>query len=159
LRHAGQERLEVDQVSSLEPVQVAFRSESLANVRPLRPIRVLLAGREARYLRAVTFLLGLRGYETRLSFKPASLLADVEAFRPDVVVLVEADSFGDVVGRAMALLGHHERLSVVVATSREDAPDSNRLRFVPKWGPFASLVDAVEGAWAELPSGRNRSEN
>jgi hypothetical protein len=126
--------------------------EGLANVRPLRPIRVLLAGREVRYLRAVAFLFERRGCQTCLSLRPASLLEDAQSFQPEVVVLVEGDSFADAVGQAMALLAGSERLSVVLSTSRPEAPDTEQLRFVPKWGSFAELAVAVEQAWVELPS-------
>lgn len=131
-------------------MSVATTAE-LSNVRPLHPIRLLLAGREARYLRALAFLFDRRGYETRVTFRPASLLADAGAFRPEVVLLVEGTSFGDAVGQAMALITTDDRLSVVLATSRSDAPDSDQLRFVPKWESFTLLVAAVEQAWADLP--------
>jgi hypothetical protein len=126
-------------------------AEPLAKVRPLRPIRVLLAGREVRYLRAMAFLFGRRGYDTQLSLRPAMLFDDVGSFRPDVAVLVEDDSFAAAVGRAMALIGRNERVHVVLSTSRAGAPDSTQVRFVPKWGTFAELAAAVEAAWLALP--------
>ncbi len=129
-----------------------FQEERLRNVRPLRPIRLLLAGREVRYLRALSFLFERRGYTTEISFLRDGLPADVGTFRPDVVLLAEDDSFGDVVARAMELIAVYERLTVVLATSRPPAPDSSRLRFVPRWGPFAELEAVIERAWADLPS-------
>lgn len=128
-----------------------FRLHALSNVRPLRPVRVLLSGRDPRYVRAMAFLLERRGYEARRSTKAAGLFAEVEEFNPDVVVLVEGDSFGDAVGQAVALLGLTDSLTVIVSTSRHDAPSANRLRFVEKWCSFESLAEAVERAWAELP--------
>jgi hypothetical protein len=126
-------------------------AEPLATVRPLRPIRILLAGREVRYVRAMAFLFGRGGYDTQLSLRPAMLFDDVESFRPDVAVLVEDGSFADAVGRATALIARSERLHVVLSTSRAGAPDSAQLRFVPKWGTFAELAAAVEAAWLALP--------
>ena len=126
--------------------------DALANVRPLRPIRVLLAGREVRYLRAVAFLFERRGFETSLSLRPASLFEDAEEFQPEVVVLVEGDSFADAVGQAVALTARSDRVNVVLATSRADTADSEQLRFVPKWASFPELAAAVERAWVELPS-------
>ena len=136
---------------NLEESDPPFRLPALANVRPLRPVRVLLGGRDPRYVRVTAFLLGRRGYEIRRSTKDAALLDDVGSFDPDVVVLADGDSFGDTVGQAVALLGSTERVSVVVATSRHEAPPANRLRFVQKWGPFDALIDAVERAWADIP--------
>jgi hypothetical protein len=129
-----------------------FRLPALANVHPLRPIRVLLAGRDRRYLRVMAFLLARRGYDTRRSKNEAVLLADISSFRPDVVLLVEGTSFGDTVGQAVALLARTDGVSVIVSTSRHEAPPTNRLRYVQKWGPFDSLVEEVERAWADMPS-------
>lgn len=125
--------------------------ELLANVRPLRPIRLLLAGREARYLRAMAFLFDRRGYATRLTLKPEGLFAEADAFRPEVAILVEGDSFGDAVGQAMGLISRSDRLAVIVATSRADAPNADRLRFVDKEASFEPLAEAVERAWTDLP--------
>src|SRR5437762_13771947 len=130
-----------------------LHAEEMANVRPLRPIRVLLAGGDAHYLRAMAFLFQEGGYATATSLKPASLLADVDTFQPDVVVLVEGKSFGDAVGQAMALITRSGRLNAIVVTSRADAPDSSHLRFVAKEGSFAELAAAVDRAWAELSPG------
>ena len=136
---------------NLDQPDHAFQLHALANVRPLRPIRVLFAGRDPRYLRVMSFLLARRGYETRRSSRDAVLFADVASFQPDIVILAEGEAFGDTVGQAVALLGRTDNVSVIVSTSREDAPSANRLRFVQRWGSFDSLVDAVERAWADIP--------
>jgi hypothetical protein len=117
----------------------------------MRPVRVLLAGRDPRYVRAMTFLLARRGYDSRPGLTVGALFADVEEHKPDVVVLVESDSFGDAVGEAVQLLGLNDTLSVIVATTRHDAPSTTRLRFIEKWSSFDTLAEAVERAWAELP--------
>src|SRR5882757_3717380 len=101
-----------------------FQLHALANVRPLRPIRVLFAGRDPRYLRVMSFLLARRGYETRRSSRDAVLFADVASFQPDIVILAEGEAFGDTVGQAVALLGRTDNVSVIVSTSREDAPSA-----------------------------------
>jgi hypothetical protein len=139
-------------IVSAGPAKNSRPFEALSNVQPLRPIRVLLAGREVRYLRAVAFLFERRGCETCLSLRPASLFDDAERFRPEVVVLVEGGSFADAVGQAVALIGRSDRLGVVLATSRPDLADTDELRFVPRWVSFAELNAAVEQAWLGLPS-------
>jgi hypothetical protein len=128
-----------------------FRLHALANVRPLRPVRVLLAGRDPRYVRAMTFLLGRRGYDVRSGLTARAIFTDVEDYKPDVVVLVEADSFGETVALADQILVLSDTVSVIVATTRHDAPPGNRLRFIERWAPFDVLAEAVERAWAELP--------
>jgi hypothetical protein len=136
---------------NLDQPDHSFQLHALANVRPLRPIRVLFAGRDPRYIRVMSFLLSRRGYETRRSTKDGVLFADVDSFRPDIVILAEGETFGDTVGQAVAVLGRTENVSVIVSTSREDAPSASRLRFVQRWGSFDALVDAVERAWADIP--------
>jgi hypothetical protein len=134
-----------------DPDDHPFRLHALANVHTLRPIRVLVAGRDPRYVRAMTFLLGRRGYEARSGLTAGTLFTDVEEHKPDVVILVESDSFADTVGLAVQVLGLTDNASVIVATTRHDAPPTNRLRFVEKWASFDVLAEAVERAWAELP--------
>jgi hypothetical protein len=134
-----------------DPDDHPFRLHALANVRPLRPVRVLVAGRDLPYVRATAFLLGRRGYDARSGSTANGLFADVEQHEPEVVVLLEADSFADTVGQAVQILGLSDAVSVVVATTRHDAPPSNRLRFVDKWASFDEVAEAVERAWAELP--------
>ena len=134
-----------------DPDDHPFRLHALANVRPLRRIRVLVAGRDTRYVRAMAFLLGRRGYDARSGSTANALFTDVEQQEPEVVVLVEGDSFADTVGQAVQILGLSDTVSVIVATTRHDAPPSNRLRFVAKWSSFDVLAEAVERAWADLP--------
>jgi len=134
-----------------DPDDHPFRLHALANVRPLRKVRVLLAGRDPRYVRAMTFLLGRRGYDVRSGLTANALFTDVEEYKPDVVVLVDADSFGETVGLADQILVLSDTVSVIVATTRHDAPPANRLRFVERWASFDVLAEAVERAWAELP--------
>ena len=62
-----------------------------SNVRRLQPVRVLLAGRDRRFIRVTSFLLSRRGYAvSRSSLADAVVVADGE--RSDVV-LVELDVF------------------------------------------------------------------
>jgi hypothetical protein len=137
--------------SSSSSGRPAGRPEALANVRPLRPVRVLLSGRDTRYVRAIRFLLSRRGFETRQAASTAALLEETASFVPDVVLLVDAGTFGETARQAAALLCLYERVSIVVSTPREGSPDASRLRFVPNWSSFDDLVDAVERSWAELP--------
>src|SRR5260221_4606702 len=76
-----------------EPDQ-PFQLHALANVRPLRPIRVLLAGRDPRYLRVMGFLLARRGYETHRSTADSVLFAAVESFQPGIVIFGQGEPVG-----------------------------------------------------------------
>ena len=58
----------------------------LTNVHRLQPLRVLLAGRDRRFLRVTAFLLSRRGYEvTEVPLNESVLAAD--RFHADVVLL------------------------------------------------------------------------
>jgi len=127
-----------------------FRLGELKNVQRLRPIRVLLVGRDARYLRAIEFLLGGRGYETQRVTNPARVLDKALAFSADIVILDGGASLGDAARHAAALVATTRHVGVVVVAAREAPAGGARLRFVEKWTPFERLVEAVEGSWAEL---------
>src|SRR5213076_2064590 len=114
-------------------------------------VKVLIDGRDRRYARTMQFLLAGRGYDVKRCSTPGGLLAGVEAYAPDVVILVDGRSSDDTVGLAVSVLGRSEDAGVIVATSRPDAPSGPRLRFVEKWCEFEVLADEVEKAWADAP--------
>ncbi len=131
---------------------------SLRNVRTLRPIRVLLVGRDTRYLRAVDFLLCSRGYETRRIVRAGSLGREAVQFHADVVVVEAGRDFDAVARQAGELTAKVPEIGVVVALERRPPADGERLRFVGKWAPFETLAEAIERVWAELPARRPRRE-
>lgn len=125
---------------------------SLENVRTLHAIRVLLVGRDTRYLRAVDFLLGTRGYETRRIVRTASLVSEATRFDADVVVVDAGRGFAEAARQAAQLAGLTPDIGVVVAVERNLPANSERLAFVDKWAPFERLVESIEHVWAELPA-------
>jgi hypothetical protein len=125
---------------------------SLENVRLLQPIRVLLVGRDTRYLRAVDFLLGTRGYATRRVVWTGSLTREATRFDADVVVVEAGREFAGAARQAAQLAGLTPDIGVVVAVEHEPPADSERLAFVDKWAPFEGLVASIERVWAELPA-------
>ena len=131
---------------------------SLRNVRTLRPIRVLLVGRDTRYLRAVDFLLCSRGYETRRIVRARNLGREAARFDADVVVVEAGRDFDAAARQAGELTGNVPEIGVVVALERRPPADAERLRFVGKWAPFETLAEAIERVWAELPARRPRRE-
>jgi len=124
---------------------------SLENVRPLRPIRLLLVGRDSRYLRAVDFLLETRGYETRRVGRTGQLAREATRFGADVVLVEAGRGFSHAARQAAELTGASAEVGVVLAVEREPPADSERLRFVEKWAPFDTLLDSIERVWSELP--------
>jgi DNA-binding NtrC family response regulator len=127
-----------------------FRLQALQNVQPLRPIRVLLVGRDARYLRVMAFLLHRRGYETRQLQRAARVPAEVSSFMADVVILDGSESFAEAARQAAELIATTERLGVVVVGEREAPSSTAGLHYVEKWASFDAVSDAVELVWVEL---------
>ena len=62
-----------------------------ANLRRLQPLRVLLSGRDRRFLRVTSFLLAQRGYDVQET-SPRKTLETAERHRADVVLLETNDS-------------------------------------------------------------------
>jgi hypothetical protein len=125
---------------------------SLENVRPLQPIRVLLVGRDTRYLRAVDFLLETAGYTTRRVVWTGSLTREATRFDADVVVMEAGRGFADAARQAAQLAGLTPDIGVVVVVERDLPAGSERLAFVDKWAPFDGLLASIDRVWAELPA-------
>ena len=129
----------------------------LDNLRSLRPVRVLVAGRDERYGRATAFLLGRSGYETRRVRHARPLLDDPRVEAADIVLFEGEVSPEAALAEATALVAEFTHLAVVVAAGRREPSPDGRLQFVEKWGPFEEVVAAVNRAWASIgPSAGRR---
>ena len=71
-----------------------------AKLLRLQPLRVLLSGRDRRFLRVTSFLLAQRGYDVH-DTSPRKTLEAVERHRADVVLL-ETETSRTVAGRKIA---------------------------------------------------------
>jgi hypothetical protein len=111
----------------------------------LRPLRVLLAGRDYRFLRVTAFLLARRGYDV-VQTDSSDLILMAERHRADVVVLETQESRA-AAGRSVTVLqtlATSPGLIVVCADGEEW--DSVGLRTIRKWAPLDELVDEIEAA-------------
>jgi hypothetical protein len=127
-----------------------FELHALANVTPLKPIKILVDCPDHDRGEALVSYLQRRGYDAKEGpATPWSIPVEAKVW-PDVVVLYEEESFGDTVGRAVALIGRSDAVRVIVATSRVDAPSAPRLRFVDEACSIDALAVEIERAWAEL---------
>jgi CheY-like chemotaxis protein len=120
------------------------------NVRRLQPLRVLLAGRDRKFIRVTSFLLSRRGYAvTRSDLATAS--AEAERQRADVV-LVELEGSRVEAGRAVAALQASAIGPALLLLAGDDGGNGWRgLPALPKWTPIEQLSAAIDAAALHRP--------
>ena len=126
-------------------------------VRRLHPLRVLVSGRDQRFVRVTSFLLSQRGYDVAQS-SPKKTLEAVERHRADVV-LPETSNLRVIVARQVAALQALPVAPSVLVAFDGDEEDSWRgLLTVQKWTPVETLVDQIEAAARARPAPLTESE-
>ena len=119
----------------------------LANVHRLQPLRVLLAGRDRRFLRVTAFLLSRRGYAvTEVPLNESVLAAD--RFHADVVLLDAGMSRAEAARLASQLAALVCPPAVLVVTANGHKGSAG-LHVVEKWEPIDDLVKEIEAASLE----------
>ena len=123
-----------------------------APVERLRPIRVLLVGRDRRFLRMADILFTRHGWEVTRIERSSELLDRVRSHRPNVVVLDGTDSLSATARTVSALesLPAPVHPLVVYEGAEDDALRS--LRLLPKWGSFEEIVGEVERLYEGRPA-------
>jgi CheY-like chemotaxis protein len=116
-----------------------------SNVRRIQPLRVLLAGRDRRFMRVTSFLLTRRGYSvTRASLTDAVAVAEQQ--RSDVVV-VETDGSRVEAGRTVAALQASVASPAVVLLAADGIDNGwTGLHAMEKWTPIENLAAAIDAA-------------
>jgi hypothetical protein len=127
-------------------------------VARLRPIRVLLVGRDRRFLRTVAVLLGRRGCEVTAIERPADLLGTVALQRPNVVLLDGSDSISATAKAAAALDALPAPVSSLIVYEGLRQEPLRQLRLLPKWGAFDAIASEVERLYRRCPSGQEAGE-
>ena len=113
------------------------------NVRPLRPLRVLVAARDARFERVAGFLLARRGFEVERLRPPWNVVEAVSRHAVDVVILDASGSVSEA-GRVVAALeALHPHLTVVLVADDPDSVHGN-LQILPKWTSLETLALNLE---------------
>jgi CheY-like chemotaxis protein len=126
-------------------------------VRRLHPLRVLVSGRDRRFVRVTSFLLSQRGYDVAQS-SPKKTLETAEQHRSDVVLL-ETSNLRVIVARQVAALQALPVAPSVLVAFDGDEEDSWRgLLTVQKWTPVETLVDQIEAAARARPAPLTESE-
>jgi len=117
----------------------------------LRPLRVLLAGRDRRYLRVTSFLLSQRGYDVVETSSKKTLQA-VERQKSDVILLETNDTRG-VAARMVAALETLPTAPSVLVVFEDDEDDRwQGFKAVKKWTPIDELVQEIETAALNRPA-------
>jgi DNA-binding NtrC family response regulator len=120
-------------------------------VRALRPLRVLVAARDRRFLRVAGFLLVRSGFEVESTPRPHDLLALVERHVPDIVVLDGTGSLAEAARSAGVLEGLHPHVTVVVVSDDNGSARPANLAVFPKWKSFDQLVLQLEAMHLGAP--------
>jgi CheY-like chemotaxis protein len=119
--------------------------QAARNVRQLRPLRVLLASRDRRFMRVTSFLLERRGYDVVQAASSNAVEAAVRV-RPDVVVLEAELSRASSARTVAALSGLLPPPGVVTVVSEEKGVELPGTIALPKWGEFDALAHEIDAA-------------
>ncbi|TML00929.1 MAG: hypothetical protein E6G36_13860 [Actinobacteria bacterium] len=114
------------------------------NVRRLQPLRILLCGRDRRFMRVTSFLLSRRGYEIAQA-GTADIVDAVERHRSDIVVFEPSESKVAAAHTISALQTSKTSPALLLVTGG-DGTRWNGLATVDKWTPIDDLVLEIEKA-------------
>jgi CheY-like chemotaxis protein len=120
-------------------------ADESTNLHRLQPLRVLLSGRDRRFVRVTSFLLSRRGYDVALA-SPRNIVEAAERHRADVVLLETADSRVSAARSVAALQALPMAPSVLVVFDDGDHERWTGLLAVPKWTPVDLLAEEIEAA-------------
>jgi PleD family two-component response regulator len=116
----------------------------IRNVRPLRPLRVLVAASDARFGRVAGFLLARRGYEVEILRRPSTVLEAASRTGVDVVILDATDSVSETARLVAALEALYPHLTIVAVADDPSDADGDNFRVLPKWTSLETLVLNLE---------------
>jgi CheY-like chemotaxis protein len=120
-------------------------------IHRLQPLRIVLSGRDRRYLRVTSFLLSQHGYNV-LETSPRKTIDAVERHRPEVVLLESNDSRGIAARKVAALQALAAAPSVLVVTDDDEDERWEGLAAVKKWTPIGDLTKEIESAARRRPA-------
>ena len=127
------------------------RAAEDVKLRRLHPLRVLLAGRDRRFLRVTSFLLSQRGYDV-VETSSKKTLQEVERHKSEVILLETNDTRG-VAARMVAALETLPTAPSVLVVFEDDEDDRwQGFRAIKKWTPIDELVQEIETAAVNRPA-------
>jgi CheY-like chemotaxis protein len=115
-------------------------------VTRFQPLRVLLAGRDRRYIRATSFLLEQRGFVVR-SANPDEAADAAHRHRADVVLLEGDRLRTDAARRAAAIAALNPNTHVILMVDSAP-PGPTGVTMLRKWADLDELVGEIEAAAA-----------
>jgi CheY-like chemotaxis protein len=122
------------------------RPPRLGNVRALHPPRVVLAGRDKRFVKVASFLLARHGFRVSHAASEADLMELADKELVDVVILDASVSSSSSLRTAVALSAVHPHLRILLATDRIASPLGSTYPQVDKWRGLQALPEDVERA-------------
>lgn len=116
----------------------------IQNVRSLRPLRVLVAARDARFNRVAGFLLARRGFDVETLQRPSAILDMVARTGVDIVILDASDSVSETARAVAALDALHPHITAIVVADEPAEADGGTFRILSKWTSLETLVANLE---------------
>ncbi len=115
------------------------------NVRRLQPLRVLLAGRDRRFIRVTSFLLAQRGYDVAQT-ELRDTVAAAGRHRSDVVLLETDGSVASAARELAALQALPAAPGVLLVFQSGERERWVGIPGVEKWASVDALVGEIEAA-------------
>ena len=124
------------------------------NVRALHRVRVVVATRDRRFLRASTFLLQRSGLDVYATHRVDDVPLLVERHEPHVVIFDASESLASAARMLAAIETLYPGVSLLLVSDEPPAAPATSLRVLPKWRTVERLVNEVELAYVQ---GRRRN--
>jgi len=121
-----------------------------ANVRSLRPMRVLLVTDDDRLAYRATTAAALQGLPLACASRVDDLEAASELHDANVVALDARTALGRAARSATTFATLHPRIAVVLVGRVPPARGLAGVRFVSSWSPAERLLDELERAYLGL---------
>jgi hypothetical protein len=118
----------------------------VTQVRYLRPIRVLVASRDSRFLNLTRFLLARNGFLVQATRKLSRIPECVERQWAEVLVLDASGSPAGAARTAEIVQGAEPDLAVVLVAEETGAGPIRGRRFLEKWS-LQTLTAEIESAY------------
>ena len=115
----------------------------IGNVRPLRPLRVVVAGADPRFARVAGFLLARRGFEVELR-RLSNVLDFLSEKGADIVILDATDSLSEAMRSIAAIEASHPHVTAILVADEVGESRYGTYQILPKWTSLETLILNLE---------------